>query len=88
MMVTTLSYRDCTDILNRVMHRDEGDLFHHRTIADHAKSVGRRVAGVLSDRASSILCANGFDPDTAVPLNATSLPGSITDPDVTDTSDE
>jgi len=46
------------------------------------------VSDVLSDTASSILSANGFDPDTAVPLNAKSLPGSITHPDVTDTSDE
>jgi hypothetical protein len=74
MMMTTLSYRDCADILNRVMHRDEGTLFHHRTIADHAESVGGRVSKALSDTASSILCANGFDPDTALPLDTKTLP--------------
>ncbi len=87
-MITTLSYRDCADILNRVMHRDEGALFHHRTIADHAQSVGRRVAKVLADTASSILSANRFDPDTAIPRHTKSLPSSITNPNVTDTSDE
>jgi hypothetical protein len=70
------------------MHRDEGSLFHHRTIADHAESVGGRVSKALSDTASSILCSNRFDPDTALPLDTKTLPSSITDPDVTDTSDE
>jgi len=88
MMMTTLSYRDCADILNRVMHRDEGTLFHHRTIADHAESVGGRVSKALSDTASSILCSNGFDPDTALPLDTKTLPLSITKPEVTDISDE
>ncbi|MGB4407315.1 MAG: hypothetical protein WBI82_10695 [Sphaerochaeta sp.] len=85
MMMTTLSYRDCTELLNRVMHRDEGSLFHHRTTADHAESVGWRVSKALSDTASSILCSNRFDPDTALPLDTKTLPSSITDPDVTDT---
>lgn len=87
-MMTKLSYRDCNGLLNRVMHRDEGELFCHRTIADHAESVGRRVSKALSDTASSILCSNGFDPDTALPLDTKALPSSITKPKVTDISDE
>ncbi|MBI9093917.1 MAG: hypothetical protein JEY71_03435 [Sphaerochaeta sp.] len=87
-MMTKLSYRDCTAILNRVMHRDEGELFHHRTIADHAESVGLRVSKALSDTASTILCSHAFDPDTAMPLDVEALPSSITKPKVTDTSDE
>ena len=86
--MTMMSYRDCMDILNRVMHRGEGELFHHRTIADHAESVGGRVSTALSDTATSILSSNGFDPDTAMPLDVGALSRSITDPDVTDTSDE
>ena len=86
--MTMMSYRESAAFLNRVMHRDEGALFHHRTMADHAESVGRRVSEALSDTASSILCSNGFDPDTALPLDAEALPGSITKPKVTDISDE
>jgi len=76
------------EFLNRAMHRDEGELFRHRTIADHGESVGRRVSKALSDTASSILSANGFDPDTALPLDTKTLPSSITKPKVTDMSDE
>ncbi len=85
--MTMMSYRESAALLNRVMHRDEGALFHHRTMADHAESVGRRVSEALSDTASSILSSNGFDPDTALPLDAEALPGSITKPKVTDISD-
>ena len=87
-MMTMMSYRNCADFLNRVMHRDEGELFHHRTLADHAESVGRCVSKVLSDTASTILSSNGFDPDTAIPLDIKALPSSITAPKITDTSDE
>ena len=83
-----MSYRDCSGLLNRVMHRDKGELFHHRTIADHAESVSKRVSKVLSDTASSILRANDFDPETAIPLKVEALPPSITKPKVTDISDE
>jgi hypothetical protein len=69
------------------MHRDVKELFHHRTIADHAESVSKRVSEVLSDTASSILRANEFDPETAIPLNTEKLPPSITKPKVTDKSD-
>ena len=87
-METQLSYRKSADLLNRVTHRDEGELFHHRTIADHAERVGRDISKVLSDTASTILCSHAFDPDTAMPLDVEALPSSITKPKVTDTSDE
>ncbi len=79
-MVTELSYRKSAKLLNRVMHREEGALFHHRTIADHAESVSKSVSEVLS--------SNGFDPDMAIPLNVEALLPSITKPKVTDTSNE
>ena len=87
-LTTMMSYRDCTSLLNQVMHRDEGEIFHHRTIAGHAESVSKRVSKVLSDTAFSILRANEFDPETAIPLNVEALPPSITKPKVTDISDK
>ena len=76
------SYRTTEYYVNRFLHREGSEAFHHRTIADGIESSGTALKVALNARVSEILMKNGFDPDTALPNDPKSLPRSITAPNM------
>lgn len=82
LLSTDVSYRDTESYLNRFLHREGSDSFHHRTIADNIEASGVALSKVLDEHAREILIKNDFNPDTACPNHPENLPKSITAPNM------
>ncbi len=76
------SYRRAEAVLNKYLHRNGDDSFHHRTIADFIESSGNALCKAIEKNAKAVLRENNFDPETGLPLDTGSLPDSIKKPNV------
>ena len=72
------SYRDATDILNRLLGRTGSDTIKLRTLSDSMCRIGDEVSSTLSDVTAKILLMYGFDNESGLPMDGVALPGSIT----------
>ena len=74
------SYRNTVDIANSVYNRDRENGFRVHTINDRMESIGDAIS-------CDILRANGFDPETGLPIDASVIPDSIKNPELPDLAD-
>ncbi len=81
-MVEGTSYRRAEKLLNKYLHRDGGDSFHHRTIADFIEDCGCALNKAEEEYAIEVLKENDFNPETALPNNPENIPDSIRKPNV------
>ncbi len=49
--------------MNEFLHREEGELLHHRTLADYILSVGEKAAALMTETVNDTLRKNNFDPN-------------------------
>lgn len=81
-----ISYRDATDILNRLLHRDQDSgRICLKTLSDSIDREGARIENFQEQSAKKVLEMNGFDPETCLPEKT--LPHEITHPQVADISE-
>lgn len=83
--LTSLSYRDGTEFLNRCLHRTDEDSFKVRTMNDHACAVGKQYKEALHAKAEAALTEHGFSADGQTPPE--DLTGVVPDPAMFNSSD-
>lgn len=72
------SYRDATDILNRLLGRMEPETIKLRTLSDSMCRIGDEVSQELSNVTAKILAIYGFDGESGLPMDGVTLSDSIT----------
>lgn len=72
------SYRDATDILNRLLGRTGPDTIKLRTLSDSMCRIGNEVSLKLSDVTAKILLMYGFDDESGLPMDGVTLSDTIT----------
>lgn len=72
------SYRDATDILNRLLGRTGSDTIKLRTLSDSMCRIGDEVSTILSNVTAKILLMYGFDDESGLPMDGVALSDSIT----------
>ena len=77
-----VSYRSTEYFVNKFLHREGPEAFHHRTIADSMEASGEALSVAMDEHVSDILIKNDFNPDTALPNNPESLPKSVSAPNM------
>ena len=78
------SYRNAVDIVNNVYNRGGENRFRVHTINDRIESIGDAISREIDVKSNGILQANGFDPDTGLPIDASAIPDSIKNPALSD----
>lgn len=76
------SFRDAEVFMNEFLHREEGERFHHRTLADYIHAEGKKASALMMEKAKDILKKNNFDPESALPLNPEELSSSVVSPNL------
>ena len=71
------SYRNTVDIANSVYNRGCENGFRVHTINDRMESIGAAISREIDSKSCGILKANGFDPETGLPIDASVIPDSI-----------
>ena len=78
------SYRNTVDIANNVYNRSRENRFRVHTINDRMESIGDAISREIESKSCVILQANGFDPKTGLPIDASVIPDSIKNPALPD----
>lgn len=81
------SYRNTVDIVNSVYNRDCENGFRVHTINDRIESIGDAISREIDSKSCGILRANGFDPETGIPIDTSVIPDSIKNPELPDVAD-
>lgn len=79
-LVTRLSYRDTTDVLNRVLHREECNSVKTSTLEDWVESFGASLSESYESKAEDILESYGIDKQSGIIAEGVSLPLSVLNP--------
>lgn len=80
-LVSKLSYRDTTDVLNRVLHREEYDSVKTSTLEDWVESFGESLSDGYTSKAEKILESYNIDKDGLIAKDS-HLPLSIIKPEL------
>lgn len=80
-LVSKLSYRDTTDVLNRVLHREEYDSVKTSTLEDWVESFGESLSDGYTSKAEKILESYNIDQDGLIAKDS-HLPLSIIKPEL------
>ena len=65
-LVTRLSYRDTTDVLNRILHREECNSVKTSTLEDWVESFGASLSESYESKAEDILESYGIDKQSGI----------------------
>lgn len=68
-------------------NRDCENGFRVHTINDRMESIGDAISREIDSKSCDILRANGFDPETGLPIDASVIPDSIKNPELPDVAD-
>lgn len=79
-LVTRLSYRDTTDVLNRVLHREECNSVKTSTLEDWVESFGASLSESYESKAEDILESYDIDKQSGIIAEGVSLPLSVLNP--------
>ena len=79
-LVTRLSYRDTTDMLNRILHREECNSVKTSTLEDWVESFGASLSESYESKAEDILESYGIDKQSGIIAEGVSLPLSVLNP--------
>lgn len=80
-LVSKLSYRDTTDVLNRVLHREEYDSVKTSTLEDWVESFGESLSDGYTSKAEKIFESYNIDKDGLIAKDS-HLPLSIIKPEL------
>lgn len=81
-LVSSLSYREATEVLNRALHREECNSVKTSTLEDWVESFGKTLSEGYQSRAEQILELYNIDSQSGVVSEESSLPSSILKPDL------
>lgn len=81
-LVSNLSYREATEVLNRALHREECNSVKTSTLEDWVESFGKTLSEGYQSRAEQILELYNVDSQSGVVSEESSLPSSILKPDL------
>jgi hypothetical protein len=81
-LVSKLSYRDTTDVLNRALHRDECNSVKTSTMEDWVESFGESLSEGYTSRAEEILESYHIDKQNGIISEGASLPPSVLNPEL------
>lgn len=81
-LVSRLSYRDTTDVLNRALHREGGDGARTSTMEDWVESFGKSLSEGYTSKAEEILESYHIDKQSGLISEGASLPPSILNPEL------
>lgn len=81
-LVSKLSYRDTTDVLNRVLHREGGDGARTSTMEDWVESFGESLSEGYTSKAEEILESYHIDKQSGIISEGVSLPPSVLNPEL------
>ena len=81
-LVSQLSYRETTDMLNRVLHREECKNVKTSTLEDWVESFGKSLSEGYMSRAEDILDSYRVDRLSGIISEASPLPRSILKPEI------
>ena len=79
-LVSKLSYRDTTDVLNRALHREGGDCARTSTMEDWVESFGESLSEGYTSKAEEILESYHIDKQSGIISDGASLPPSVLNP--------
>ena len=81
-LVSRLSYRETTEVLNRVLHREERNSVKTSTLEDWVESFGKTLSEGYQSKAEEILESYDIDSQSGVVSEESSLPSSVLKPDL------
>ena len=81
-LVSQLSYRETTDVLNRVLHREECKNVKTSTLEDWVESFGKSLSDGYMSKADEILDSYSIDKQSGIISEDSPLPPSILKPDL------
>ena len=81
-LVSKLSYRDTTDVLNRALHREGGDGVRTSTMEDWVESFGESLSEGYTSKAEEILESYHIDKQSGIISDGASLPPSVLNPEL------
>jgi hypothetical protein len=76
------SYRECTDILNRIRWQDDDNKIKLRTLSDAVEREGNRIIDYIDFKAKKLLNDNKFDIEKGIPINKDDIDESIVNPKI------
>jgi hypothetical protein len=76
------SFRECTEILNRLRWQDAEDKIKLRTLSDAIEREGHRIIDYIDLKTKQLLQENQFDTERGTPLNKTVIDECIANPKV------
>jgi hypothetical protein len=79
-LVSKLSYRDTTDVLNRALHREGGDCARTSTMEDWVESFGESLSEGYTSKAEEILESYHIDKQSGIISDGATLPPSVLNP--------
>ena len=81
-LVSELSYRDATDVLNRVLHRENRDSVKTSTMEDWVESFGKSLTEGYTAKAEEILDSYHVEKQSGIISEGASLPPSALNPEL------
>ena len=81
-LVSKLSYRDTTNVLNRVLHREKSDSVKTSTMEDWVESFGKSLSEGYTSKAEEILESYHIDKQSGIISEGASLPPSVLNPEL------
>lgn len=81
-LVSELSYRDTTDVLNRVLHREKRDSVKTSTLEDRVESFGKSLTEGYMAKAEEILDSYHVDKQSGIISEGAFLPPSVLNPEL------
>ena len=81
-LVSQLSYRETTDVLNRVLHREESKEVKTSTLEDWVESYGKSLSDGYMSKAEDILDSYSIDKQSGIISEDSPLPPSILKPEL------
>ena len=81
-LATQLSYRETTDMLNRVLHREESKEVKTSTLEDWVESFGKSLSEGYMSKAEDILDSYSIDKQSGIISEDSPLPPSILKPEL------
>ena len=81
-LVSKLSYRDTTDVLNRALHRERRDSVKTSTMEDWVESFGKSLSDGYTSKSEEILESYHIDKQSGIISEGASLPPSVLAPEL------
>ncbi len=81
-LVSKLSYRDTTEALNRVLHRDEAKSVKTSTLEDWVESYGKSLSDGYESKAEEILDSRHVDKQSGIIADGASVPFPVIHPNL------